>query len=100
MVVSLFIHQGREAEFEQFESEAAKIMKRYGGAVERRIVCAPQAGDAVPREVHIVTFPDEKAFERYRADPGLGALAELRSRAIRQTTVWRGIDRPLFSSSG
>ena len=92
LVAALYIHPGREAEFERFETAAAAIMKRHGGAIERHIRCTAQADKAQPYEVHIVTFPDEPAFERYRTDPALAALSELRASAIRQTSVWTGID--------
>jgi uncharacterized protein (DUF1330 family) len=92
LVVALYIHDGREAEFEQFESAAARIMKRYGGGIERRIRCAPSADATQPYEVHIVMFPDAQAFEQYRADEELRGLADLRGRAIRETRVWTGRD--------
>jgi len=98
LVAALYIHAGHEAEFEQFETQAAAIMRRHGGAVERRIGFANAAGDENPHEVHVVTFPDEQSFERYRNDPDLSALADLRSRAIRKTTIWRGEDLPGFKS--
>ena len=99
LVVALYVHEGREAQFEQFEAAAAEIMLRYGGTIERRIGCATQAGEDGPHEIHVVTFPDEAAFEQYSGDADLNALAELRSSAIRETTVWRGTDLPAFVSS-
>ncbi|MDO8434714.1 MAG: DUF1330 domain-containing protein [Candidatus Binatus sp.] len=96
LVVALFIHAGREAEFEQFETRASTIMRRYGGAIERRIGIADATGDENPHEVHVVTFPDEQSYQRYRADAELSALAELRSRAIRKTTIWRGQELAAF----
>ncbi len=99
IVAALYIHAGREAEFEEFETRASAIMRRFGGTVERRIGCAGGvAGDETPREVHVVTFPDEQSFEQYRADAEMSSLAELRSRAIRKTTIWRGADLPPFQS--
>ena len=97
LVVSLRVHPGREAEFERFESAAAAIMRRYGGAIERRIAVDPGADAARPDEVHVVTFPDRAAFDRYRADPDLAPLAALRAEAIRDTVVWFGADRALFA---
>ncbi|HUA33781.1 MAG TPA: hypothetical protein VMA09_09275 [Candidatus Binataceae bacterium] len=96
LVAALYIHPGQEAEFEQFETAAASIMKRYGGAIERRIRCAPKHDAAPPYEVHIVSFPDDQSFEHYRADDDLAKLAGLRARAIRQTIVWQGSDLPPF----
>ena len=96
IVAALFIHPGREAEFEQFETAAESIMQRHGGRLERRIGFAASADPGQPHEVHIVTFPDQQSFERYRTDPDLQALAQLRASAIRQTTVWIGSDLSSF----
>jgi len=96
IVAALFIHPGREAEFEQFETAAESIMQRYGGRLERRIGFPTNADSAQPHEVHLVTFPDQQAFDRYRADADLQALAELRARTIRQTTAWVGSDLSSF----
>ena len=96
LVVSLYLHPGRESEFEQFESAAAQIMRRYGGTVERRIGVATGADESLPYEVHVVSFPDELSFQEYRNDSDLQALADLRSRAIRETTIWFGAERPGF----
>jgi hypothetical protein len=96
IVAALFIHPGREAEFEQFETAAESIMRRYGGRIERRIGFGASADLGQPHEVHIVTFPDQRSFERYRADADLQALAELRTRAIRHTTIWIGSDLSTF----
>ena len=61
LVVALFVHPGRDAEFAQFEEQAADIMRRYGGRIDR-----------------------------YQRDPDIVALADVRARAIRRTIVWRG----------
>jgi uncharacterized protein (DUF1330 family) len=98
LVVSLQVHEGREAEFERFEAEAARIMRRYGGRIDRRIRCLPTENDPQPFELHLVSFPDALSFERYRADPELAGLAALRATAIRQTTLWSGVDCPLFGT--
>ena len=97
LVVSLFINAGREAEFEQFEAAATAIMRQHGGTVERRIGCVGDADLNQLHEVHIVTFPDDESFERYRSDPELRELADLRARAIQETTIWRGVDLEIFS---
>ncbi len=94
IVAALYVNPGCEAEFEQFETAAESIMRRHGGSLERRIGFPPSAEQ--PHEVHIVTFPDQQAFERYRADADLQALADMRKRAIRQTTAWVGNDLGSF----
>ena len=98
LVAALYIHPGHEAEFDQFETAAARIMRRHGGAIDRRIRITRAAGDNLPHEVHIVTFPDDASLQRYRADPELQGLAELRTSAIRETVVWMGADLPPFET--
>src|ERR1700730_6125197 len=96
IVASLFIHPGREASFKRFETAAESIMRRHGGCLERRIGFPASEDPNQPHEVHIVTFPDQQSFQRYRADTDLQALAELRTRAIRHTTIWIGSDLGSF----
>lgn len=99
LVVLLFLHPNRQAEFEQFEASAACIMRRYRGTIERRISLSPDSDPAPPHEIHIVTFPDRDSFDRYRRDSEIQALSSLRAEAIRQTIVWSGIDCPPFEDS-
>jgi antibiotic biosynthesis monooxygenase (ABM) superfamily enzyme len=99
LVVALFIHPNRHAEFESFETQAAAIMSRVGGQIERRIACSNKDDASAPDEVHLVTFPNEDSYNRYRESSELKALASLRAVAIRNTIVWRGTDLPAFKKS-
>jgi uncharacterized protein (DUF1330 family) len=99
LVVALFIHPERRAEFESFETQAAEIMSRFGGRIERRIGCSNEDDASAPDEVHLVTFPDEDSYNRYRESSEVKALASLRAIAIRKTIVWRGTELPLFDKS-
>ncbi|MGE0823089.1 MAG: hypothetical protein AB7G75_08905 [Candidatus Binatia bacterium] len=91
LMVSLFIYHGRETELRQFETAASRIMRKYGGHIERVI----RPIDAVPRnplpyEVHIVTFPSMEQFQAYRGDAELAGLAALRQSAIARTEILIG----------
>jgi antibiotic biosynthesis monooxygenase (ABM) superfamily enzyme len=99
LVVALYIHPGRSAEFESFEAQAAEIMSRVGGRIERRIACSNKDDASAPDEVHLVTFPDVDSYNRYRESSELQALASLRAVAIRKTVVWRGTELPAFDKS-
>lgn len=92
LIVLLIVREGRESAFEDFEVEATRIMRRYGGRIERRLALSRGDDSEQPDEVHLVTFPSSRAFDDYRADPGVSALAELRDEVIRKTVVWRGVD--------
>jgi uncharacterized protein (DUF1330 family) len=97
IVASLYIHPGMEAEFERFESAAVRIMRRHGGAITRRMRSVAGVDQSPPYEIHILDFPNAAAFASYRNDAELAALAELRTSAIRQTTVWSGTELPPFA---
>ena len=56
LVAALYMNPGRRAEFDEFETAAARIMRRYGGVIERRMGMAP-ADENQPDEVHVVVFP-------------------------------------------
>jgi hypothetical protein len=50
LVAALYMNPGRRAEFDEFETAAARIMRRYGGVIERRIGIAP-TDETQPDEV-------------------------------------------------
>ena len=93
LVATLTIIPGRRDAFEAYERQAAAIMARHGGAIERavRIPGDPE------REVHVVHFPDAGAFAAYRADPALAALATLRASVIAATEVLVGAPGPRYA---
>ena len=93
LLVELFVHPGRVAEFRRFETEAARVMRRHGGRIERVIrPTGPARGDALPHEIHLVSFDSAAGLEAYRGDPELRALAPLREAAIARTEVTIGTD--------
>lgn len=93
LVVSLWLRDGDVAGFEEFERQAARLMARHGGRIERAIRRDAQAGSPDdPFEIHIVTFPTPAAFDAYRADPDTGMLAALRETIIARTAIVAGHD--------
>jgi antibiotic biosynthesis monooxygenase (ABM) superfamily enzyme len=97
LVVQLFINADREAEFRQFEMEAARIMKNYGGQIEKviRPIISEQK-EALPQEIHIVSFPSLKDFEVYQEDSDLAKLTTLRQCAIARTEITIGKESKLY----
>jgi antibiotic biosynthesis monooxygenase (ABM) superfamily enzyme len=93
-VVHLWIHEGQESAFEAFEREAARIMARHKGRIDSAVRLTPPPGapppDATPYELHIVSFPDQAAFEAYSSDPETLALREKRSKIIARTVLMAG----------
>lgn len=85
-LVSLWIHPGQEAAFDAFEREAAQIMARHGGRIERALRTSGQGAEA-PYEVHLVSFPDVAASDSYAGDPDTLALRASREKIIVRTEV-------------
>jgi uncharacterized protein (DUF1330 family) len=52
------------ASFQRFESRVLPLLARHGGRLERRL----RAADG-QTEIHVISFPDVEALERYRGDP-------------------------------
>ena len=56
--------------FEAYEERVLALVPRHGGRLEMRVRSLD--GQA---ETHLLYFPDEQAFERFRSDPHRLALA-------------------------
>jgi uncharacterized protein (DUF1330 family) len=98
VVAALWLVPGGRDDFERFETMAFSIMVRHGGSLSRRLAISDRASADAPSELHVVTFPDRAAYEAYRSDPELAAIAALRSRGIVRTVIWEGMDLPRFGA--
>lgn len=97
LIAALYVHPGREADFQRYEATAARVMQRYGGRIVRVIRTSDVGrGDAQPFEIHIVTFPGQRELDDYRVDPELARLTELRQTSIARTEIAIGHDVELY----
>ena len=71
--------------FEKFETQAVKIMGKFGGKLISAFETQRLQNKGV--EMHVLSFPSLQAFEEYKADGELAALRELREVAIESTTI-------------
>ena len=94
IVAILTVRKSAKDKFIEYERNAARIMARYGGRIERSVTIP--GADEVYREVHIVTFPDADGLNRYQADPELETLAADRAEAVVHTDLLVGEDEPLY----
>jgi len=101
LVVSLCVRDGKTREFQEFERAAAKIMRKYGGRIEKvmRPESSAMAAAPIPSEIHWVTFPGQPALNAYRADPELAALASKREAAIERTEIVFGREAESYDRS-
>jgi uncharacterized protein (DUF1330 family) len=98
VVASLWIREGRVAEFEAYERNASRIMKRYGGFVERAVRLEDGTPSDQPFEVHFVSFPSRAMFDAYRADEELKALSHEREAVITKSTMVVGTSGPVYGA--
>jgi uncharacterized protein (DUF1330 family) len=99
IVASLWIQEGDLAAFEAYERKAASIMKRCGGFIERTVrPSSLGAGPDQPFEVHLVRFPSDEMFERYRTDAELESLSSEREAVITKTLVLIGSEGPAYAT--
>lgn len=94
LVVILTVRKDAIGQFRSFESKAAVVMARHGGAIERTVVVPIAEHDDLFKEVHVVTFPGADAFSAYRQDRSLEEIAHLRSEAVVETEILIGEDGP------
>ena len=63
--------EGIEA-FQAYEDKVLPLLKEYGGRLQRRL-----RNELGTLELHIVSFPSDVAFQKYRSDPRRAAVAHL-----------------------
>lgn len=90
LIATLTVHPDRIETFHDFERNAAKIMARHGGRIERAIVLEKDPEDHYYRECHVVSFPDRDALAAYRNDADFKGLAPLRESCILATAIRYG----------
>lgn len=70
LLVTIDLANADLAAFERYEAKALGLLPRYGGRLEMRVRTLDGAA-----ETHLLSFPDEAAFEAFRTDPERLALA-------------------------
>ncbi|MDP2288673.1 MAG: hypothetical protein Q8M73_08945 [Actinomycetota bacterium] len=83
LCVQLWPQPGQEAALIQFEDQVLALIPRHGGTVLQRVRRVDDGEEAF--ETHVITFPDQSAFESYMHDPERLALLAVREIAIART---------------
>ena len=90
----IYLHPGKEAEFDAFEDVALAALPRHGGELLLRLRparVATLAGSlAPPYEIHVVRFPDDDHLNRFLADPLRVEVLHLKEASIRDVILFRG----------
>lgn len=97
LVVLLTVRPDQVHKFRAYERQAAAVMARHGGGIERAVEIPPDQPGQPYREVHIVSFPDESSYQAYAVDPDMAAWRDLRDESVIRTEVMKGEEGPDYS---
>ena len=90
----IYIQQGQEKVFDDFESIAIPTISKYNGQLLFRL--RPPAGSYIevsiekPYEIHFVRFNTARDFENFLHDEERKRFLHLKERAIRETLLVKG----------
>jgi uncharacterized protein (DUF1330 family) len=89
----IYVKDGQEEVFNEFESMAIPIIGKYGGQLLLRLKpgTVVEAMIEKPYEVHIVSFPSEEDFERFKMDETRRAFLHLKEQSVKETILIKGI---------
>ncbi|PIB37103.1 DUF1330 domain-containing protein [Reichenbachiella sp. 5M10] len=90
----IYIHQGQEEVFHEFESLAIPLMEKYNGKLIQRIRPGQAAfiagDDEKPYEVHIVSFDSQDDFDRFKQDDTRKQFLHLKEQSVRSILMVQG----------
>jgi hypothetical protein len=91
----IYLKEGKEEQFFQFEEVVIPILWKYNGQLLLRI--RPTIGNFVqntlepPFEIHLVTFETEKDFEAFQQDEQRKSYLHLKEQSIKSVVLIKGI---------
>jgi hypothetical protein len=90
----IYINEGQEAVFDQFESVAIPAIAKYNGQLLLRV--RPTAASfiehtiEIPYEIHLVSFPREQDFENFLRDDNRKLFLHLKEQSVREVWLMKG----------
>ncbi len=91
----IYILDGKEQVFDLFENVAIPAIARYNGRLELRI--RPAADSVIyadaecPYEVHLVSFPSQQDFDRFKNDEERKRFLHLKEESVRSVLMIQGV---------
>ena len=90
----IYIKEGQENIFNEFESVAIPIILKYNGRLTLRIrpekECFIEANIEQPYEIHLVEFDTEQDFENFKKDEERKQFLHLKKQSIRTSILIKG----------
>lgn len=91
----IYIKEGQEIVFHQFEDVAIPIIGRYNGKLLLRVRPAQDAYIEgwidKPYEIHLVEFDSEQDFKNFMLDEDRKRFLHLKEQSIRSSILYKGV---------
>ena len=91
----LFVHEGKEEVFHQFEDVAIPLMAEHHGRVLYRLRPGADAyvtsSEERPDEIHFMSFDSEADFEAFINDDRRLEFLSLKEKSVRSTLLVKGV---------
>lgn len=90
----IYINEGEEAVFNEFEAVAIPIILKYNGRLTLRIrpnsETIIEANIKQPYEIHLVEFDSEADFENFKKDEERKQFLHLKEKSIKSSILIKG----------
>ncbi len=90
----IFIKEGKEDAFHEFEDHAIPLMKKHGGKILYRIRPSDESyiscDGEQPYEVHFITFESEGNLSNFMHDPDRTKMLNLKDESVRSIILTKG----------
>ncbi len=91
----IYIKEGQESIFHQFEDVAIPIIAKYNGKLLLRIRPAEDAfiesGIDKPYEIHLVEFNSEQDLKNFMLDEERKKFLHLKEQSVRSSILYKGV---------
>jgi uncharacterized protein (DUF1330 family) len=95
ITVLLFINDGEEKAFEEYESNVLGLLKKYNGELIYRIHPDEESyasgNEECPHEIHLISFNSRNDFENYMNCKERDEFYLLREKSIKKVTLIEGL---------
>ncbi len=91
----IYIKEGQEKTFHEFEDVAIPIISKYNGRLLLRV--RPDKDSVIergidrPYEIHLVEFDDEQDFKNFMLDEERKKFLHLKEQSIRSSVLYKGV---------
>jgi hypothetical protein len=91
----IYVNEGQEAVFDQFEAVAIPLIALYNGQLLARIRPTDEAfvesQIEKPYEIHLVTFDTEQDFTAFSQDESRKQFLHLKKQSVRESILIQGV---------